>query len=226
MSKRSSLSYREQQVICITVSVGGKLNRLVLLERVFQSGDRSHAPSRPAICAAIPSGPRSEGAVGAGPAGRSPRDIVAGRDPEASCRAGRTRRTSFPCGTTPSVLRWCFPPSSPALSRDSPCVSLPLFSSSSLRSLSRRPSADWPQWRGPNRDGAAPTSPPLVNALPAEGLKPVVDQREVARRRRLGLPDRRRRPRLFVRASQKQEDARRNAEASSIRTWPTTSGAA
>ena len=33
MSKRSSLSYREQQVICITVSVGGKLNYLVLLER-------------------------------------------------------------------------------------------------------------------------------------------------------------------------------------------------
>src|SRR5262245_39584822 len=33
-------------------------------------------------------------------------------------------------------------------------------------------SADWPQWRGPNRDGTAPPSPPLVNALPAEGLKP------------------------------------------------------
>jgi outer membrane protein assembly factor BamB len=33
--------------------------------------------------------------------------------------------------------------------------------------------ADWPQWRGPNRDGAAPTSPALISALPAEGLKPV-----------------------------------------------------
>lgn len=32
--------------------------------------------------------------------------------------------------------------------------------------------ADWPQWRGPNRDGTAPTSPPLIGALPAEGLKP------------------------------------------------------
>ena len=32
--------------------------------------------------------------------------------------------------------------------------------------------ADWPQWRGPNRDGTAPTSPPLVSALPADGLKP------------------------------------------------------
>ncbi len=32
--------------------------------------------------------------------------------------------------------------------------------------------ADWPQWRGPNRDGAAPQSPPLIAALPSEGLKP------------------------------------------------------
>jgi len=32
--------------------------------------------------------------------------------------------------------------------------------------------ADWPQWRGPNRDGAAPHSPSLVSSLPAEGMKP------------------------------------------------------
>ena len=32
--------------------------------------------------------------------------------------------------------------------------------------------ADWPQWRGPNRDGVAPSSPPLVAQLPAEGLAP------------------------------------------------------
>jgi outer membrane protein assembly factor BamB len=32
--------------------------------------------------------------------------------------------------------------------------------------------ADWPQWRGPNRDGGAPASPALIDALPAEGLKP------------------------------------------------------
>lgn len=31
--------------------------------------------------------------------------------------------------------------------------------------------ADWPQWRGPNRDGAAPNSPPLIDVLPAEGLQ-------------------------------------------------------
>lgn len=33
--------------------------------------------------------------------------------------------------------------------------------------------ADWPQWRGPNRDGAARQSPPLLSALPAEGLRPL-----------------------------------------------------
>lgn len=33
--------------------------------------------------------------------------------------------------------------------------------------------ADWPQWRGPNRDGAAPASPALIDALPPDGLKPV-----------------------------------------------------
>ena len=32
--------------------------------------------------------------------------------------------------------------------------------------------ADWNQWRGPNRDGAAPDSPPLIEALPAAGLAP------------------------------------------------------
>jgi outer membrane protein assembly factor BamB len=33
--------------------------------------------------------------------------------------------------------------------------------------------ADWPQWRGPQRDGIAPDSPRLVRALPADGLLPV-----------------------------------------------------
>src|SRR5687767_14334266 len=32
--------------------------------------------------------------------------------------------------------------------------------------------SDWPEWRGPNRNGAAPTSPPLISALPTLGLKP------------------------------------------------------
>lgn len=31
---------------------------------------------------------------------------------------------------------------------------------------------DWPQWRGPNRDGAAASSPQLITTLPSEGLKP------------------------------------------------------
>jgi hypothetical protein len=33
------------------------------------------------------------------------------------------------------------------------------------------PSADWPQWRGPNRDGIAPNSPKLLDAWPKEGPK-------------------------------------------------------
>ena len=33
--------------------------------------------------------------------------------------------------------------------------------------------ADWPQWRGPNRDGVAPDTTPLRDALPESGLKPV-----------------------------------------------------
>src|SRR6266446_6008249 len=31
--------------------------------------------------------------------------------------------------------------------------------------------ADWPQWRGPLRNGIAPDSPKLFDKLPAEGLK-------------------------------------------------------
>lgn len=33
--------------------------------------------------------------------------------------------------------------------------------------------ADWNQWRGPNRDGAAPASPALIDGLPETGLKPI-----------------------------------------------------
>ena len=33
--------------------------------------------------------------------------------------------------------------------------------------------SDWNQWRGAARDGVASDSPPLIDALPAEGLKPV-----------------------------------------------------
>lgn len=32
--------------------------------------------------------------------------------------------------------------------------------------------ADWPQWRGPARDGAAPTSPSLIGSLPSDGVSP------------------------------------------------------
>src|SRR5437868_14798094 len=33
------------------------------------------------------------------------------------------------------------------------------------------PVSDWPQWRGPNRDGVAPASPKLLNIWPKEGPK-------------------------------------------------------
>ena len=32
---------------------------------------------------------------------------------------------------------------------------------------------DWPQWRGPRRDGAATEPPKLVSSLPPEGLRPI-----------------------------------------------------
>jgi len=32
---------------------------------------------------------------------------------------------------------------------------------------------EWNQWRGPNRNGVAPTSPPLLEQLPDDGLKPL-----------------------------------------------------
>lgn len=33
--------------------------------------------------------------------------------------------------------------------------------------------ADWPQWRGPNRDGVSTDTTPIANSFPAEGLKKV-----------------------------------------------------
>lgn len=39
--------------------------------------------------------------------------------------------------------------------------------------------ADWPQWRGPNRDGVADVSPPLVESLPDDGLQPIWLNKEV-----------------------------------------------
>jgi outer membrane protein assembly factor BamB len=35
------------------------------------------------------------------------------------------------------------------------------------------PAGDWPQWRGPQQDGVAADSPPLINALPPGGLEPL-----------------------------------------------------
>ncbi|MBC7816050.1 MAG: PQQ-binding-like beta-propeller repeat protein [Planctomycetaceae bacterium] len=33
--------------------------------------------------------------------------------------------------------------------------------------------SDWNQWRGPNRDGIDPSSPPLIDRLPPDGLEPL-----------------------------------------------------
>ena len=37
---------------------------------------------------------------------------------------------------------------------------------------------DWPQWRGPNRDGVAPKSPALADSWPAEGPKKLWESRD------------------------------------------------
>lgn len=39
--------------------------------------------------------------------------------------------------------------------------------------------ADWPQWRGPLRNGIAPDSPKLFDKLPAEGLKELWESEEI-----------------------------------------------
>ena len=39
--------------------------------------------------------------------------------------------------------------------------------------------ADWPQFRGPARDGVAPASVPLVETIGAEGLKPLWTSDEI-----------------------------------------------
>jgi hypothetical protein len=39
--------------------------------------------------------------------------------------------------------------------------------------------ADWPQWRGPLRNGIAPDSPKLLDKMPAEGLKQLWESEEI-----------------------------------------------
>ena len=44
----------------------------------------------------------------------------------------------------------------------------PLLLAATLGSLA---ADDWPQWRGPQRNGAAISSVPLIDAVPASGLR-------------------------------------------------------
>ena len=39
--------------------------------------------------------------------------------------------------------------------------------------------ADWPQWRGPLRNGVVPDSPKLLVALPEEGLKELWESEQI-----------------------------------------------
>ncbi len=39
--------------------------------------------------------------------------------------------------------------------------------------------AEWNQWRGPNRDGVAESSPALIDSLPQQGLKPIWISEEI-----------------------------------------------
>lgn len=50
-----------------------------------------------------------------------------------------------------------------------PVLTIPLL----LSLLPVASAQDWNQWRGANRDGYTPNSPPLVEALPEAGLKPL-----------------------------------------------------
>src|SRR5687768_1936928 len=43
----------------------------------------------------------------------------------------------------------------------------------SLSCVSAVSAGEWGQWRGPQRDGVAYNSPPLIDKLPDEGLKPL-----------------------------------------------------
>lgn len=46
-------------------------------------------------------------------------------------------------------------------------VSRSLFLTGFLVSIAPGMGADWPQWRGPDRNGVAPDSPPLVDSWPS-----------------------------------------------------------
>ncbi|MBI3829815.1 MAG: PQQ-like beta-propeller repeat protein [Planctomycetes bacterium] len=50
-------------------------------------------------------------------------------------------------------------------------ILLPGAGTGSLRAEEKKAAADWPQWRGPNRDGISPNSPKLLDTWPKDGPK-------------------------------------------------------
>jgi outer membrane protein assembly factor BamB len=91
---------------------------------------------------------------------------------------GRRAGSALHFGTAVAKLAIAPPSSQPATVRRIPAMRNRLLAAvflvflSSLPNSSRAIAADWPQWRGPNRDGAAPESPSLITALPENGLTP------------------------------------------------------
>jgi outer membrane protein assembly factor BamB len=58
-------------------------------------------------------------------------------------------------------------------------VSITAFAGALLIAPGQIDAADWPQWRGPHRNGVAPDGPRLLEAFPKEGLRPIWESESI-----------------------------------------------